>query len=80
MYSNAKFYVKDNELHEIQFPVWLGGLNEENAVGENSNSSDLNEIKTILLMFTGSQDLYLGVYTELIIGNWEKCWITNFKC
>ena len=23
-------------------------------------------------MFTGSQDLYLRVYTDLIIGNWEK--------
>ena len=30
-------------------------------------------------MFTGSQDLYQGVYTDLIIGNWEKCWITNFQ-
>ena len=31
-------------------------------------------------MFTGSQDLYLEVYTDLIIGNWEKCWIIYFKC
>ena len=68
------------ELHEIHFPVQLGGLKKVNAPAENSYTSDFNFIKIILLMFTGSQDLYLTVCTNLIIGNWEKCWITYFKC
>ena len=73
MYSKVTFYEKDNGLHEIHFPLQLrSGLNGVNAPGENSNITDFNEIKIILLMFTGSQYLYLGVYTDLIIGNWEK--------
>ena len=72
MYSNVKFYEKDNEQHEINFPIRLGVLKGVNDPGENSNTSDLNEIKIILLIFIGSQDLYLGVYTNLIIGNWKK--------
>ena len=70
MHSNVKFYEKDNELQEIHFPVWLGGLNYSTASGENSNNSDFNDIKFILLMFSGSQDLYKGVYTNLIICKW----------
>ena len=75
-----KFYEKENELHEIYFLVWLGGLKGVKAPVENSNTSDFNEMKIILLMFTGSLDLYLVVYTDLIIVNWEKCWVTYFKC
>ena len=44
-------------------------LKGENTPGKNSNPTDFNEIKIILLMFTGIQDFYLGVYTDLIIGN-----------
>ena len=55
------------KLYEILFLVRLGGLKGLNAPGENSNHSDFNEIKPIFLMFTGSQDFYLGVYTDLII-------------
>ena len=72
MYSYVKFYEKDNEQHEIYFSVWLGGLKGVNTPGETSNTSDFSRINIILLMFTGSQDLYLGVYTDLIISNWEK--------
>ena len=61
MYSNVKFYEKDNELPKIQFPTRLGGLKGVIILGENSNISDFNEIRIILLMFTGNQDLYLEV-------------------
>ena len=71
--SNVKVYEKDNEVHKIHFPMLLGGLTVVNAPGENLDISGFNEIKIILLMFTGSQALYLGVYTDLNIGNWEKC-------
>ena len=54
----------------------LGGLEGIDTPCENSNTSDFNEIKNILLMFTQSQDLYLGVYTDLIFGNQENRWIT----
>ena len=73
MYSNIKFYSKDYVQHKIHIPVWFGGLKEINALGENSNIFDFNEIKIILLMFTGSQDLCLGVYTDMILDNREKC-------
>ena len=63
MYSNLKFYEKENEL------VRLGGLKEVNTPGEKINTFDFNEIKNILLMFTGSLNFYVGVYTNLIIGN-----------
>ena len=43
MYSYVKFYEKDNELHEIHFLVWLGGI----TPGEISNTSDFNENKNI---------------------------------
>ena len=56
-----------------------GGLKGVNSPGENFNTADISEIKIILLMFTGSHDLYLRVYTDLIISNREKCWITYFK-
>ena len=39
--------------------------------GENANISDFNEVNIILLS-TGSQDIYPGVYTDLIIGNRKK--------
>ena len=68
MYSNVKFYEKDNEVHEIYFLVRLGGLKDINVASENSNTSDFNEIKIIWLMFTGSPDLYLGVYTGFELG------------
>ena len=32
MNSNVRFYEKDNELHEIYFPVQLGGLKGLNAI------------------------------------------------
>ena len=54
---------------KIHFPVRLGGLKGGKCPGENSNTSDINEIKIIWLMFTESQDLYLRVYTDLIVGN-----------
>ena len=38
MYSNVKFYKKDNELREIHFPLLLGGLKEVNDPGENSKT------------------------------------------
>ena len=72
MYSNEKFYKIDNELNEIHFPVRLGGFTGVNAPGEYPNNSDLNGFKIMLLMFIGSQDLYLGVYTDLIIVKSEK--------
>ena len=31
MYSTVKFYEKDNELHEIPFPVRLGVFKEVNT-------------------------------------------------
>ena len=68
MYSRVKFFEKEKELLEIHFSMQLGGLNGASVPDENPNSSDFNEIKTILLMITGSQDLYRGVYTDLIIG------------
>ena len=58
----------------FQFDWW--GLKGVNASGVYSNTSDFNKIEIILLMFTESQDLYM--YTDLIIGNREKCWITYF--
>ena len=61
-------------------PRVIRGFKKVNAPGENSNTSNFKEIKMILLMFTSSQDLYLGVYTNLIIGKCEKCWNTYFKC
>ena len=67
MYSNVNLYKKEKELHGIPFPVRLGGLMRINASCENSNTSNSSETKIILLMFTGSQDLYLGVYTNLIM-------------
>ena len=72
IYSYVKFYKKDNDLHEIYFTVWLEGLKRVNTSGENSNTSEFNEIKIILIMFTESLGLYLGMYTNLIIGNWEN--------
>ena len=68
MHSNGKFYEEDNEPHEIHFLVRLGDLKGVNAPCENSNILEFNEIKIILLRFTGNQYLYLGVYTDLIIG------------
>ena len=65
---------------KITFQCYKGALKWVYAIGENSNASDFNFIKILLLMFTGSQDLHLGVYTNLIINNWEKCWITYSKC
>ena len=59
--------------------IKVANLKGANAPSENSNISDFNEIKIILLMFTGSQGLYLGVYTNLVIGNWVKCWISYFN-
>ena len=56
----SNIYEKDNESHEIQFLVWSGDLKSVKAPSENLNSFDFNEIKIILLMFTGSQDLYQG--------------------
>ena len=41
MYSNVKFFEKDNKLHEIHFPVQLGGVKRVNIPSENSNTSDL---------------------------------------
>ena len=79
MYSNIKFYEKGNEQYKIHFPVRLGDLKEVSIPGENSNTSDFNEIKIMLLMFTGSQDLSLEVFIDLIIGYKEKCWITYVK-
>ena len=73
MYSNVRFDKKNNEQHEIHFLVHFRGLKRVNALGENSNT-------TILLRFTESQDLYSRMYTNLIIGNWEKYRITYFKC
>ena len=70
MYSNVKSYEKENELYEIHFPVRLGGFKGVYGPGENSNTSDVNEIKIILLLFIGSQDLYPEVYVDLIIGKW----------
>ena len=72
MYSSVKFYEKVNELQEIHFPLRLEGVKGVNALVENSNISHFTEIKIILLMFTRSQDLYLGVYADLIIYNWEN--------
>ena len=72
MYSNIKFYEKNNELNEIHLSVRLGGLKGVNVPLENFNTSAFNEIKIILLMFTGSQDLYLRMYSNLIIDYWEK--------
>ena len=40
MYSNIKFYEKENELYEIHFPVRLGGLKVGKRPGENWNTSD----------------------------------------
>ena len=38
----------------------IRGLKKKvNAPGKYSNTSDFNEIKILLLMFTGSRDLYL---------------------
>ena len=54
MYSNEKFYKKDNKLHEIHFLAQLGGLKRGKNPVENSNTTDFNEIKIILLMFTRS--------------------------
>ena len=74
MYSNVTYYEKDNELHEIHFPVGLGGLMGVNAPGETSNTSDFNKTEIILLMFTESQDLYLRVYIDLIFWQSAKSW------
>ena len=71
MYSNVTFYKKNNGLHEIHFPVRLGGLKGVNASGDNSDTSYFDEIKIILLMFTGRKVLYLGMITDLIICKWE---------
>ena len=60
MYCYVKFYEKDNELKEIHFPVQLRVLEEVNALGENSNTYDFNEINIILMMFTGSQESFSG--------------------
>ena len=80
MYFNVRFYEKGSELYEIPFPVRLRGLQGVNTHDENSNIIDHNEIKIILLMFRGKQDLFLGMYTDLIFGKREKYWITYFKC
>ena len=49
------------------------GFKGANASGENSDTFNFNDIKIILLMFTGSQDLYLGIFADLILGNRGKC-------
>ena len=57
MYSNIKFYKKDNELQEIYFPVQLAGLKRVNGQGENSGTYDFNEIKTIYI--------YIYIYIQI---------------
>ena len=42
MYSNVKFYEKDNEQHEIHFSVRFGGLKVGKHAGEYLNTSDFN--------------------------------------
>ena len=44
MFSTVKFYEKEKELHEIPFPLRLGGLKGVNATGENSNTSDFKAV------------------------------------
>ena len=39
----SAIYKKDNELHEIYFPVQLEGLKRANAPNENSNTSNENK-------------------------------------
>ena len=71
----VRFYEKNNELYEVYFPVQLvGEVKRGNPPpGEPSIPSDFIEIKIILLMFTGSQFLFLVMYINFIIGDWEKC-------
>ena len=45
MYSNVKFYEKDNKLHEIYFAVLLENLKRANNPNENANTSNFNENK-----------------------------------
>ena len=49
---------------KFTFEFDWGRLKWANAPGENSNTSDFNKIKIILLMLTGSQNFYLRVYTN----------------
>ena len=42
-------YMKDNGLHEIYFSVRLEDFKEANALGENRNTSDLDENKNITI-------------------------------
>ena len=50
-----------------------GRVKGANVPGENLDSFYFTEIRILLLMFYESQDHYVGRYTDLIIGNWEKC-------
>ena len=47
----------------------LGPLKGINVPIENSNTSDFYSIKIIFADVYKSQDLFLGVYTDFIIGN-----------
>ena len=67
MYSYVKFYEKDNDLYEIYFQVGLGGFKGSKSCWWKFKYLWFNETKIIFLMFTGNQDFYLGVYTDLII-------------
>ena len=73
IYIYKKFYKTMSYMKFIFQFDWGGGLKKENTPSENLNTSDFNEIKIILLMFTGSYDLYLGVLTDLMIGNRKMC-------
>ena len=64
---------------KFNFQFYRGDLKGANIPGEISNNSDFNEIKIILLMFTESRDLYLGVYIDFVICKWKKCWTTYFN-
>ena len=61
IYSHVTFCEKDDKLHEIYLPAHIGCLKEVKAPGKNLYTPDCNEIKIILLIFTGSQDFYLEV-------------------
>ena len=66
------FFKKDDEWDEIYCQARLGGVKVGKSSDKNSNISDFTENKIILLMFSGNQDLVLGVYTDLIIVTREK--------
>ena len=77
MFSNKNFLKKDNELHDIHFLLRFLGLKRINAPGENSNTSEFK--RKILLIFTETYDIYLGAYTDMIIGDRENA-ESYFKC